>query len=125
MNELIGKPGIPLGIEQRLEPIHEERHARNAARVRVIGHPDIDLVANADVDRDEAGAERREICRQPANSDAEFDRKRVRRARVRPQGHNALDVRQIEETRRNFFVDLRRALIDQTSNFGFCNRFFR
>ena len=89
MDEVIREPGVALWIEQGLQPVHEKRDPRDAARVRVIGHPDIDLMFDADIDRDEIAAERHDVGRQSADTHAEFDRAAMRRTGVGAQRDDA------------------------------------
>src|SRR3954469_17340574 len=112
MYELVGEPGIPLGVEQRLQPIHEKRHTRNAARVGVIGHPDLDRMLDANIDRNELAAERHDVGRQSADAHAKLDRAAMRRAGVGAERNDPFDTRQIEPALHGILIDLRSLLVN-------------
>lgn len=63
MNEFIAKPRISFRIEQCPQPVDEKRHTADAARLGMIGHPDIDVMPHADIDGNEVGADCGDVCR--------------------------------------------------------------
>src|SRR4026208_309538 len=72
----------------------------------MIGHPDIDGMSYADVDRNEVAAERHDVCRQSADAHAELDRTAMSRAGVGAQRDDPFDARLVESTLREILVHL-------------------
>ena len=107
MNEFVAEPWIALRIERRPQPIDEMRHATDAPGVRMIGHPDVDLMAKVDVEGNEVGAHRSEIGRQGANSDAEIDSVSVSGACVCSQRDDVFDVWNLQYALKCAFLNLR------------------
>ena len=66
----------------------------------MVSHPDVGVVHDADVDRNEVRPDRHNISWQPADANPEFDRNRVCSAGIGAQCHDALNVGQVQEALR-------------------------
>src|SRR5690349_8264055 len=64
MDELLREPRIAVRVEDLLQPGDEVGLAGVLPQVRMVGEPDVDRVALADVDRHDPVVERRDIGRQ-------------------------------------------------------------
>ena len=96
MDEFVAEPRIALRIEHRPQPIDEMRHATDAPGIRMIGHPDVDLMAKVDVERDEVGADCSDIGRQWTDANSELYRPGKSCTDVGAQCHDAFNAGQIE-----------------------------
>ena len=57
------KERVALGIEKRTQPVDENGNATGAACAGMIRHPDIDLMPDANIDRDKVGPHRHDVSR--------------------------------------------------------------
>src|SRR5260370_7644702 len=91
VNELIPKTGIDPGIEDALQPFDHELVAVGLAELLMIGQPQIHVIGDAEVDRNEGGAERDRRCRQEADPGAALDRIKHRDARICRYAHDPVE----------------------------------
>ena len=111
MNEFVAEPRIALWIEYGPKPVDEMRHATDGPGVRMIGHPDVDLMAKIDVEGNEVGAHRSDIGWQGADSDAEIDSVSVSDACVCSQRDDVFNVWNLQYALKRAFLNLRSFLI--------------
>src|SRR5262245_60896057 len=80
----------------------------------MIRHPDVGLMPDADIDRNQIAAECHDVRRQSTDAHAKLDGAAMRGAGVGAQRNDTFDIRQVEHTPRRVFLHLRRLLVDQT-----------
>src|SRR4051812_32680429 len=109
MNEVISKPWISLWIEQGLQPIDKQGHSADAPRVRMVRHPNLDMVPNPNIDGHKIAAQGDDVGAQSANSHSQFHRAGMSYACVcaqRDDAFNAWQFREGAESLLRLLVDL-------------------
>src|SRR5665213_3077801 len=112
MDKFIPEAGIGLGIEYLFEPIDDDLVPIGVAKFLVVGQPQIHVIIDPEIDRDQRRAERNHRRRQKSDPRTSFDRIENRDTRIRRYADDPFQRFQSQNSRVAGLVELNPVLLD-------------